>query len=383
MSLREKFLEGMSLAAATVSVITTDGPAGRHGVTVSAMTSVSADSTFPSLLVCVNRSSAAAEAIRTNGVFCVNILNADQTRLSDVFAGRYRDQYPDKFEFGEWKTLHTGAPVACNALAVFDCHVKNSILHGSHWVIIGEADAIDVDPGMSTLIYANRSYARPTPLVTRKATNASDKSLVVGCSTNWGPVYMGAIAAAFSQAHPDVNMSVVERAQQDLVTALKVGDIDCAITHDLNLPDSLVTHEFAHLEPYCLLPAENDFEGRSTVDLADLADIPMILLDSKPVTDILLGRFSALGLTPRVAFRARTFEMVRSLVGNGLGFAIVFTRASTSAGYDGKYSVSKKLAKGSLPAMSLVLAHDREPQSEIVELFTKMAINTVTEGVNA
>ncbi len=39
--IREKFLDGMSRAAATVSVVTTDGPAGRAG-TVSAMTSVSA-----------------------------------------------------------------------------------------------------------------------------------------------------------------------------------------------------------------------------------------------------------------------------------------------------------------------------------------------------
>jgi flavin reductase len=41
--LRAAFLEGMSRSAASVSVVTTDGPAGRGGVTVSAMTSISAD----------------------------------------------------------------------------------------------------------------------------------------------------------------------------------------------------------------------------------------------------------------------------------------------------------------------------------------------------
>ena len=41
--LRQRFLSGMSHAACTVNVVTTDGPAGRAGVTVSAMSSVSAD----------------------------------------------------------------------------------------------------------------------------------------------------------------------------------------------------------------------------------------------------------------------------------------------------------------------------------------------------
>ena len=42
-TLRQRFLDGMSQAAATVNVVTTDGPAGRYGVTVSAMSSVSAE----------------------------------------------------------------------------------------------------------------------------------------------------------------------------------------------------------------------------------------------------------------------------------------------------------------------------------------------------
>ena len=41
--LRQHFIEGMSRASTFVSVITTDGEAGRFGVTVSSMTSLSAD----------------------------------------------------------------------------------------------------------------------------------------------------------------------------------------------------------------------------------------------------------------------------------------------------------------------------------------------------
>jgi len=76
MTTRDTFLEGMSRAASTVSIVTSDGPAGKVGVTVSAMSSVSADSERPSLLVCVNKNSRSADVIRENGRFCVNVGSA-------------------------------------------------------------------------------------------------------------------------------------------------------------------------------------------------------------------------------------------------------------------------------------------------------------------
>ena len=81
-SLRQLFLDGMSRAAATVSVVATDGPAGRAGVTVSAMASVSADGESPTLLVCVHHLSPAAATIIGNGAFCVNVLRREQRALS-------------------------------------------------------------------------------------------------------------------------------------------------------------------------------------------------------------------------------------------------------------------------------------------------------------
>ena len=101
-SMRDLFTNAMSNAACTVSVVTTDGPAGRLGVTVSAMTSVSADTPRPTLLVCVHQMSPCAEAIMQNGVFCVNVLRDDQWSISDCFAGRYRTADGNKFSCTEW-----------------------------------------------------------------------------------------------------------------------------------------------------------------------------------------------------------------------------------------------------------------------------------------
>ena len=105
--LRDVFLDGMSRAACTVSVVTTDGAAGRAVVTVIAMASVAADSVAPSLLVCVNHQRAAARMILENGVFCVNVLREDQTMISDRFAGRVKTSSGDKFEGVGWVRRET------------------------------------------------------------------------------------------------------------------------------------------------------------------------------------------------------------------------------------------------------------------------------------
>src|SRR5277367_7027258 len=95
-ALRQRFLSGMSHAACTVNVVTTDGVAGRHGVTVSAMVSVSADTPQPTLLVCIHHLSPVVTALLENGVFCVNVLRDDQAHISDNFAGRSRAHGPAK-----------------------------------------------------------------------------------------------------------------------------------------------------------------------------------------------------------------------------------------------------------------------------------------------
>lgn len=159
--LRRRFLAGMSHAACTVNVVTTDGPAGRFGLTVSAMTSVSADTPKPTLLVCVHHLSAAAQAIIANGVFCVNVLRDDQSRISDCFAGRWKTPDDDRFSCAEWTAGVTGAPRVVDPLAAFSCRVMSSQQVGTHHVVFGAVEDIFAAEAGSPLIYASHAYGRP------------------------------------------------------------------------------------------------------------------------------------------------------------------------------------------------------------------------------
>lgn len=156
-STRDDFVEGMSRAAFTVSLVTTDGPAGRAGLTVSAMTSVSADP--PSILVCVNRQSRFASKVQGNGCFCISILAKSHQEIANSFAGRTdRD---DRFSVGKWIHLSTMAPGLSDAVANFDCSLIDVNPVGSHDIAIGLVEAMRLAPEPTEpLIYHQRNYVR-------------------------------------------------------------------------------------------------------------------------------------------------------------------------------------------------------------------------------
>lgn len=165
--LKDKFIEGMSRSASTVSVVTTDGTAGRAGVTVSTLCSVSAEP--PQLLVCVHHKSSACDTIRENGRFCVNVLRDDQAVVSDTFAGRIEAADGDKFACADWNDLATGAPALDGTLVAYDCHLARYVRCGTHIIFIG--DVVDVamaedcaEDSCRALVYANCAYAAAEPL---------------------------------------------------------------------------------------------------------------------------------------------------------------------------------------------------------------------------
>lgn len=151
------FRAAISGLATAVSVVTTDGHAGKAGLTCSAVCSVS-DSP-PTILACVSRRSAAYATIVANGVFCVNCLPAGQRELSQLFAGVGQVPMTDRFEPSFWSVLCTGAPCLKDALTVFDCELVEAREVATHGVLIGRVLAIADSGSAEPLIHHRQRYA--------------------------------------------------------------------------------------------------------------------------------------------------------------------------------------------------------------------------------
>lgn len=163
MSLKDEFLSAMSRQVSTVTVVTTDGPAGARGATVSAMTSVSADGEKPTLLICLHHDTKAASAILENGCYCVNILSQEDQHLSNIFASRTNLTGAEKFDGQETAEMSTGSPALSKALVNFDCKLQSHERVGTHFVMIGAVQSISQNDG-EALLYGDRNYRASTPL---------------------------------------------------------------------------------------------------------------------------------------------------------------------------------------------------------------------------
>jgi flavin reductase (NADH) len=157
------FRNAMAHLPAAVSIITTGGRGGRCGITASAVCSVT-DSP-PTILVCVNRSSAMHDVFRENGHLCVNVLSDEQEELAMHFSGATKVPMDERFGWNIWeKSLDgedigaTRPPVLTDALVKLQGEIKECKQVGSHSVMFVELSVIDVSEEKDSLIYFNRLF---------------------------------------------------------------------------------------------------------------------------------------------------------------------------------------------------------------------------------
>lgn len=151
----DRFREAMRLTASGVAVVSTEGPAGPAGLTVSSLCSLSMEP--PALIFCVNRSGRALRPLLENGVFAANFLHVEQTDLADAFAGRAPHLSDDRFSLGRWRTMVTGAPVLCDALCAFDCRVSRTFDVSTHCIVVGDVLAV-ASTLSEPLVFSDRRY---------------------------------------------------------------------------------------------------------------------------------------------------------------------------------------------------------------------------------
>jgi flavin reductase len=150
------YRNAMARLSAAVNVVTTNGAGGRHGMTVSAVCSVTDDP--PTLLVCINRGSAGNSVLKANNVLCINVLNSHHADLSARFAGG-SSEMDDRFGDPKlWSELHTGSPVLNDAAVAIDCRIASISEVGTHSVFFCEVADVHISSTSGALIWFNRAY---------------------------------------------------------------------------------------------------------------------------------------------------------------------------------------------------------------------------------
>ncbi|WP_322766827.1 LysR family transcriptional regulator [Frankia sp. Cr1] len=170
--------------------------------------------------------------------------------------------------------------------------------------------------------------------------------LVVGCYSPLAPLVLPPLLEGFQAAHPGVDLDFVEGSLTELQGLLAAGDCEVALMYDQDIVPGTTTEVLYRARPHVVLPAGHRLSGLEQVDLAELAGEPLVMLDIPPSVHHTTMVFESAGLTPRVRYRSRNVELVRSLVGRGLGYSLLIQRPRTDVTYDGRRVVTRPIESG-------------------------------------
>lgn len=153
---RLRFRDAMASLSAAVNIITTEGDAGRCGITATAVCSVT--DTPPSVMVCINARSAMNSVFQGNGKLCVNVLNHEQEQMALHFAGMTDMAMEERFTLSCWQKGPLSQPVLKGALANLEGEISQVQTIGTHLVYLVEIKNIVLSPQGHGLIYFKRKF---------------------------------------------------------------------------------------------------------------------------------------------------------------------------------------------------------------------------------
>lgn len=169
-------------------------------------------------------------------------------------------------------------------------------------------------------------------------------TLRVGYYAPVAPAFMPAIARAMLADNPRVDIKFTECDNQTAQAGLTSGRFDVILCVADSMKPDVSFEPLIEVPAYLLVPQRHRLAGRASVALSDLGSEDMVLLDLPVVSEYYSRLFERAGIAPRVASTAASLEMVRSLVGAGVGCSILHMRPATDVTYGGDRVVALPLS---------------------------------------
>ncbi len=156
------------------------------------------------------------------------------------------------------------------------------------------------------------------------ASEVACQTLIVGGSYNPSVKYLPEAIAAFQKKHPHIEVRFLTYDGPRIAQLVREADVDISILHtpskssDLNMEYFAVDHLtfFAH--------PTHSLAKKKTLDLENLAHIPIIVRDGTDATDKMLKEIKRQGVIPNVTLRCVSPDAVKAAVRKKTGLGILF-----------------------------------------------------------
>jgi len=178
--------------------------------------------------------------------------------------------------------------------------------------------------------------------------------LNIGVTSLMAGYVMSDMLSRYRRMNPAVEISAIEDSGEYLEHLLVGGELDVAVMVTSNLRDRMALQsEILAVSAFRLwLPLEHKLAARDSISLDEVAREPLIILNIDEMEEEAINLLSAFGRRPRIAFRTRSVEAVRSLVATGAGVALLPDLVYRPWSLDGDRIESRDVS-GSLPIVQV------------------------------
>ena len=271
------------------------------------------------------------------------------------------------------KALHVSQPSISAALAVLEDTLELDLFLRHH------AQGVSLTPTGRQLLTTARAIlagAEDFELLAQTAAQEPAGLLRVGCYPTLAAVLIPAIIGRLAQRYPKIKVQMIEGTEDELLPRLERGDIEQALLFGEKLPETVRRIVIQRCDPYVMLPKAHPLARKRSISLRELENEPFILMDTPAGREYFLTILKDAGISPQIVHRSPSFEVVRGLVGQGLGFSLLVTRPVFHVTYDGLELAYLAIKENPSPAMICLVRMPTARTSRLGAIFQEACLSS-------
>ena len=308
-----EFKRAMRTLASTVTIISTaDVNGNRHGMTATAVNSVSTEP--PSLLICVNTNASIHAPLTGRGAFCVNVLTTEHEDLVSAFSGRLAGS--ERFKVGNWREDDRGIPYLEDAQCNLVCDIDTVVPFGTHSIIVGRVAAVRVAEGLAPLIYADGKLAASQSLTVGHVRVAANLSAITQ--------FLPGDLQAFRERNRMIQVHMEEKVSTAVVAAVSENAADVGLIVQGPKVGDLAVLPYRKDRLALVVPASHPLTARKSVLSAETLPYEYIGLHTGSQINLQIQKIASDMDQPfTCCMQVTTYDALCFMVDAGLGIGMV------------------------------------------------------------
>ncbi len=263
--------------------------------------------------------------------------------------------------------LHVSQPPLSHQIRLLEEELELSLLiRNKRTVQLTDAGKVFLEEARATLLHASRAKE-----LAKRAASGYAGTLKIGFVTTADVLVIPKVYRRYTEAYPNVRLELSSMNDLQQREALIDGRIAVGVTTAPTVDESAIFEQLLEEELIVALPSAHPLAREETIEFADLAEEPYIIVDRKVAVtmhDHIIYLCRQAGFSPNVVQQVDHVQFMLSLIASNVGLSLLPRRVMMLP----RQGVAFRPLAPPVPRMTLGLIYQRENRQPIVDGFLEV-----------